>query len=93
MRQKKFMNFSKDDNMSKIKVGVIGTGYWGKKHVYEYSQLENADLQWISDLDKTLLESLKKEHNIPNITTNYKDVLESDVEAVSICSNNEMHEM
>ena len=60
MRQKKFMNFSKDDNMSKIKVGVIGTGYWGKKHVYEYSQLENADLQWISDLDKTLLESLKR---------------------------------
>lgn len=85
------MNFLKDDKMDKIKVGVIGTGYWGKKHVYEYSQLKEAELSWICDLDKKILNTLKKDHNVPNVTSNFKDVLTSDVEAVSICSNNENH--
>ena len=77
--------------MDRLKVGVIGGGYWGKKHIFEYSQLQNAKLSWICDLDSELLKSYKKEYPKTNTTTDYKEVLESDVDALSICVNNENH--
>lgn len=77
--------------MDKVKVGVAGGGYWGRKHIYEYNQAKNVDLRWICDIDAKLLEQHKKDFNIPNITTNFEELLSSDVEAISICTNNENH--
>jgi len=75
----------------KIKVGVIGSGRWGKKHIDEYTQMKNVNLFWVSDLNEENLNIVKKEYKVPKTSTNYKDVLNSDVEAVSICTSNETH--
>lgn len=77
--------------MIKIKVGVIGAGRWGKKHIDEYTQMKNIELLWVSDLSEENLKAVKKEYKVPKTSTNYKDVLNSDVEAVSICTSNETH--
>ena len=77
--------------MIKIKVGVIGSGRWGKKHIDEYTQMKNVNLFWVSDLNEENLNIVKKEYKVPKTSTNYKDVLNSDVEAVSICTSNETH--
>ena len=77
--------------MIKIKVGVIGAGRWGKKHVDEYSQMKDADLLWVSDIVEENLQSYKDKYKVKNVSADYNDVLISDVEAVSICTSNEMH--
>ena len=75
----------------KIKIGVIGAGRWGKKHIDEYSKMKDAELLWVSDLVEENLKQTKEKYNIPNVTTSYKEVLSSDVEAVSVCTSNETH--
>jgi len=75
----------------KLKIGVIGAGRWGKKHIAEYSKMKDVELVWVSDLSKNNLNFCKSYYNIENVTTDYQDVLSSDVEAVSICTSNETH--
>jgi len=75
----------------KIKIGVIGAGRWGKKHLEEYLKIKDVDLAWVSDLSKENLRLCQEQYNIKNVTNNYKDLLSSDVEALSICTSNETH--
>jgi predicted dehydrogenase len=82
------MNFTIGD---KLKIGVIGAGRWGKKHIDEYSKMKDVELIWVSDLSKNNLNYCKSNYNIENVTTDYQDLLSSDVEAVSICTSNETH--
>ena len=77
--------------MIKIKVGVIGAGRWGKKHIEEYLKMKDVDLLWVSDLSEENLKLCQKRYNIRNVSNNYRDALSSDVEAVSICTSNETH--
>ncbi|KYK33790.1 MAG: hypothetical protein AYK22_06135 [Thermoplasmatales archaeon SG8-52-3] len=82
------MNFSIGD---KLKVGVIGAGRWGKKHIDEYSKMKDVEILFVSDISKKDLDFCKTKYNIENVTTDYNDVLSSDVDAVSICTSNETH--
>jgi len=74
-----------------LKVGVIGAGRWGQKHVDEYSKMKNVELAYVSDISQECLKTCKEKYGVKNVTSNYKDVLISDVEAVSVCTSNEMH--
>lgn len=77
--------------MIKIKIGVIGAGRWGKKHIEEYLKMKDVDLLWVSDLSEESLNLCKGQYKIKNVSNDYNDVLNSDVEAVSICTSNETH--
>jgi len=72
-----------------MKVGVIGAGYWGKKHVNEYHQLGH-DV-FVSDLDKNNLEFCKL--NFGAIPVNdYKEIFSNnEIQTVSICTPNQTH--
>ena len=74
-----------------MKIGVIGAGRWGQKHIDEYSKMKNVDLSWVSDLDEEKLVDCKKKFNLKNITTDYNELLSSDVQAVSVCTSNKTH--
>jgi predicted dehydrogenase len=82
------MNFLTGD---RLKIGVIGAGRWGQKHIDEYSKMKDVELLWVSDLSKKNLNFCKSNFNIENVTTDYNEILSSDVEAVSICTSNETH--
>lgn len=78
--------------MKKINVGVIGTGYWGKKHVYEYNWLEDVNVIGVSDLSTENLRFCKEEHDVPFATKDYHELLaDPRIDAVSICTPNETH--
>ena len=77
--------------MKVLKVGVIGAGRWGQKHVDEYSQMKNVELMWVSDVSKDSLKICKDKFKVKNVTTDYKELLNSDVEAISVCTSNETH--
>lgn len=76
----------------KMKVGVIGAGYWGKKHVDEFSKSSVAELAAVSDLSEQNLEFCRSKYNVKQAYSDYKELLANpDIEAVSVCTHNEMH--
>lgn len=82
--------------MTKINVGVIGAGYWGKKIAFEYNQLSKKDslvsLHSVCDLSDDNLSICKAKQNISHVTKCYRDVLSSpEIDAVHICTPNETH--
>ena len=75
--------------MKNRKVAVIGGGYWGKKHVEEYSALD-ADIIVADLIDENLKHCAEKYG--AKVTKDYKDILSDDkIKAISICTPNETH--
>ena len=69
--------------MDNIKIGVIGLGFMGDLHANCYSTLPNVDLVGIADKDpqkKELADKYKTKYY-----DDYKDLLNSDIDAVSVC--------
>lgn len=77
-----------EKNLSKkLKVGVIGVGTIGKAHLQGYTNLSNAKVAAISDINKKALNSAAKKFKIKKIFTDYHDLLAlEEVEAVNICT-------
>ncbi|WMW25417.1 UDP-N-acetylglucosamine 3-dehydrogenase [Methanolobus sediminis] len=73
-----------------LRVGVIGAGAMGKNHIRIYSEMPGVELAGISDIDKDLVESLAQQYNT-NAFTDYKEMLASGIDAVSIVVPTKMH--
>jgi predicted dehydrogenase len=72
-----------------MKVGVIGAGYWGKKHVEEYTALGHQVI--VADMLDKNIEFCKEKFNTQT-TKDYNDILnDSSIQAISICTPNETH--
>jgi predicted dehydrogenase len=78
--------------MSKKKIGLIGAGSISDLHLQAYQGNEHAELYAICDLNQQRAEDKAKQYNIPNVYTDYHDLLANpEVEAVSICTWNNSH--
>ena len=78
--------------MNKIKYGVIGAGFFGEKHIEALSTLPNVELTGICRRSIEPLKQMAKEYNIPNIYTDYRELLANkDIEAVSITTHVNNH--
>lgn len=75
--------------MSKLKVGVIGTGHLGKIHTKLFKEVETAELVGVYDLDETKAIEIASEYN----TKAYSelDELLNEVEGVSIVATTSAH--
>ncbi|MGI0009988.1 MAG: Gfo/Idh/MocA family protein [Nitrosopumilaceae archaeon] len=70
-------------------MGVIGAGYWGKKHVDEYSHLGHEII--VSDLSRENLEFCKLNYGTQTVS-DYHEILDNDeIKTVSICTPNSTH--
>jgi UDP-N-acetylglucosamine 3-dehydrogenase len=79
-------------DMTGIKVGVIGAGYWGRKIVDEYTKIENADLVGVSDLDQSNLDLCAERYGVGNGYRDYTDLLKQEgLTAVNVCTPNSSH--
>jgi UDP-N-acetylglucosamine 3-dehydrogenase len=83
---------------TKLRVGVIGAGYWGKKLIGEYLSLsrkrDDIQLTRIVDCDKERLANVAKEFNLPTdmFETDAPKVLNNDsIDAAHIAIPNETH--
>ena len=78
--------------MATFNVGVIGTGYWGRKIVDEYSRLDDVHLLGVSDLDEKNLQFCAERYGVKNGYKDYELLLaQKDLNAVNICAPNSMH--
>jgi len=70
-----------------IGVGIIGAGYWGPKHIRNFSELPGVRATMVADLSDKRLVSIQSQFPGIRTTTNYRDLLSSrDVDAVVIAT-------
>ena len=75
-----------------IRIGLIGAGQRGQNHLETYQQIPGAEIVAIADINEALTQRVAAEFKIPNVYTNYRDLLQrDDIEAVDICLHNNLH--
>lgn len=75
-----------------VRVGIIGTGFWGANHARVVSELEGATLTAVCDINLERAKNIAKRYGVSKIFQNYLDILRSDdVDAVTICTPSNTH--
>ncbi len=74
-----------------LKIGIVGCGYWGPKHVRNFHELEEADLKVVCDLDKDRLRRLKSQYPYVKTVIDFEDLLKDSVDAVVIATPVDTH--
>lgn len=78
--------------MSKIKVGIIGSGFIADHHAFSYRQLPDVDIVGVSSVLIEQAKELMKKYKISGEPIkDYKELLKMDCDAVSICLPNYLH--
>lgn len=79
-------------DMKRIGVGVIGTGYWGRKIVDEYTKIDGAELIGVSDLEQDNIDFCGERYGVKNGYRDYGDLLSQEgLDAVNVCTPNSTH--
>jgi predicted dehydrogenase len=82
---------SKNRKSRTVRVGVVGAGYWGPNLIRNFAALPNAALTMICDLDPRRLHAVGEQYPDVALTTNYQDLLDSDVDAIAIATPVKTH--
>lgn len=61
--------------MNKLRVAIVGCGYWGQNLVRNFSELDEVELAAVSDFDLNALARTKRRHPAVSLKHNYKDVI------------------
>jgi len=75
----------------KVKVGIVGLGAIGKVHADAYAHCPDAELTTLCDVDAGRLAEVSEKHQVKARFTDYRDLLKTDVAAISICVGNHLH--
>jgi predicted dehydrogenase len=70
----------------KVKVGLVGFGYWGPKLMRNFSEMPGASLEWCADLDPQRLARVNEQHPAVRTTPSFEEMLRSDVGAVVVAT-------
>jgi predicted dehydrogenase len=76
---------------SKVKISLVGCGYWGPKLARNFSALEEVELQMLCDLEKKHLEQMQELYPHAKTTCDYTEVLSSGVDAVIVATPGKTH--
>ena len=75
-----------------LKLAIIGAGVWGDTHAGIFAEHSAAKNVAICDLDKTRAAEVAKKYGIPEVFTDYKEMLaKTDCDAVSIVTPDHLH--
>lgn len=74
----------------RLKVGVVGLGMWGQNHPLVYSDYHRCDLEIVCDLNAELAREFGERYNC-EWTTDINDVVNSNVDAVSVATPDFAH--
>ncbi len=76
----------------KIKVGIIGVGQIGKRHVAEYAAMQDVEIVAIADMNEAEVQRVATQYGIKNAFTNFRDLLAMpEIQAVDVCLHNNFH--
>jgi predicted dehydrogenase len=70
-----------------VGIGVLGAGYWGPKHVRNFSEIPEANMAMVADLDRDRLAAIKAQFPAVEMTMDHKEMLASpDVHGVVVAT-------
>jgi UDP-N-acetylglucosamine 3-dehydrogenase len=70
----------------RLRVAVIGTGFWGRNHARVYKELAETELLAICDIDPERARSVAKQFGAKPYTNAARMLRNKDIEAVSVCT-------
>ena len=78
--------------MPRLKVGVIGCGYWGPNLVRTFLEIPDASVRAVADRDPARLEHIQVRHpNIECLTLDHRRLFDLDLDAVVVATPPETH--
>lgn len=77
--------------MKKTRVGVIGAGGIGRRHIRVFQGIPEVELAALCDINPGRLEQVGREHGIPALFSDWRELVKSGLEAVAVCSPNAFH--
>ena len=77
--------------MEKTRVGVIWSGYWGPNLIRNFAEMPNCELRGIADLSVARLEAMTARYPGVRTTTDYRELLNQDLDAVVVCTPPHTH--
>ncbi|MFO7633512.1 MAG: Gfo/Idh/MocA family oxidoreductase [Caldilinea sp.] len=80
------------NNSDRVRVGVIGVGQIGKRHVETYAGMSNVEIVAIADVNEAEANRVAAQYDIPTVYTNAHALLaRDDIQAVDVCLHNNYH--
>lgn len=76
---------------NKVRVGIIGLGAIGAVHADAYCALPDIEITAVCDISDSRLTAIGEKYNVKQRFKNYRDLLKTDLEAVSVCVGNKLH--
>lgn len=75
-----------------VRIGVIGTGQIGKYHLKNYSEISDAQIVAVADVNEAEARRVAELYNIPNVYSDYRELLKrDDIQAVDVALHNNLH--
>ena len=76
----------------KTKVGVIGVGQIGKRHVATYAEMPDVEIVALADVDEAEVKRVAAQHDVKQTFTSFRDLLAlPEIQAVDVCLHNNFH--
>ena len=79
--------------MTKIRVGLVGTGFVAQLHMYAHKRVHGVDAEVVAAVSRTdQVEAFAKEHQIVQTYRDYRALLaDSAIDVVDICAPPALH--
>ena len=75
-----------------VRAGIVGCGGISQSHATAYTNLEDATLVALCDIDPAALNARADEYDVSNRYTNYEDMFEKErLDVVSVCTHAPLH--
>jgi len=71
--------------MRKVRMAVVGAGFWGKNHVRVLSELPNAEIIAVCDIDKQRADAISEKYGIKSYDDSLEMYRREELDAVTIC--------
>lgn len=77
----------------KLRVGIIGTGLVGKRHIQNYQSMrQEVEIVAVADVNVAAAQRVGHEHGIARVFSDYRDLLNIDeIDSVDVCLPNFLH--
>lgn len=76
----------------RLKVGVIGLGYWGPNYVRNFINHDKTEVIWACDFSQKSLKKIAKQYPHLKLTTNYKEILDdNEINLIAIATPPDTH--
>jgi predicted dehydrogenase len=78
--------------MDEVRIGIVGVGQIGKKHLDRYQKVPHARVVALADIDEPEGRRVGEKYGIPNVYTDFRKLLaRDDVDAVDVALHNKLH--